>query len=244
MIVWLIALNIMTLGRLFAFQSDRSASWKRMVPAAIGQVAFLLVLLKLDRSGLFVIGCTLAANLVPLLSERSERWHVHLRLIIFVAYAAAVGFAQNRISPELHMDWIGPVIEFFERSIFAPPLAKIRPEHALALSLGFILCLEETNMLLRVLLKALEVNPPQQDQSTPPDPGSFLRGGLVGSIERMLIFVFVVHAAFNAISFVIAAKGIARFNEMTKSASSEYILIGTLLSALFAMALGLAAMQL
>ncbi len=99
-------------------------------------------------------------------------------------------------------------------------------------------------MLLRVLLNAFDVHPPQAvGADAAPDPGAYLRGGLVGSIERLLIFVFVVHAAYNAISFVIAAKGIARFHEMTKSASSEYILIGTLLSALIAMVIGLVALQ-
>ena len=79
------------------------------------------------------------------------------------------------------------LVEFIKQSIFAKQIARIEIEHALALALGLLLCLEEANMALRVLLKALDVNPPakEKDPAEPPDAGAYLRGGLIGSIERL-----------------------------------------------------------
>jgi hypothetical protein len=62
---------------------------------------------------------------------------------------------------------------------------------------------------------------------------------LVGAIERLLVYIFASNAAFNAIAFVITVKGIVRYQEIIKTHSAEYVLIGTLLSTLMAMLLGM-----
>lgn len=66
-------------------------------------------------------------------------------------------------------------------------------------------------------------------------------GRLIGFLERVLIFAFVVMGQWAAIGFLLAAKSIMRFND-TRSAKrpvSEYVLLGTLLSFGFAIATGL-----
>jgi len=55
----------------------------------------------------------------------------------------------------------------------------------------------------------------------------------------MLIYVFAANAAFNAIAFVITVKGIVRYQEIVKNHSAEYVLIGTLISTLMAMLIGM-----
>lgn len=58
-------------------------------------------------------------------------------------------------------------------------------------------------------------------------------GELIGRLERVLIFFFVLYGEITAIGFLVAAKSIYRFGELTNSENrkqAEYILIGTLYS--------------
>jgi hypothetical protein len=64
----------------------------------------------------------------------------------------------------------------------------------------------------------------------------------IGCLERILILIFVLLDQFEAIGFLIAAKSIFRFGELTSKKSreeAEYILIGTMISFVIAIALGL-----
>ena len=70
-------------------------------------------------------------------------------------------------------------------------------------------------------------------------PGGFPDGGkMIGRLERLLIFLFVLAAAPTAIGFLVTAKSILRFREIKDHNSqkqAEYIIIGTLMSFGFAL---------
>lgn len=53
---------------------------------------------------------------------------------------------------------------------------------------------------------------------------------MIGSIERVLIILFVWLGQYSAIGFLIAAKSVMRFPEMGKGNNAEYYLVGSLLS--------------
>ncbi|QMU64504.1 MAG: DUF3307 domain-containing protein [Flavobacteriaceae bacterium] len=58
-------------------------------------------------------------------------------------------------------------------------------------------------------------------------------GKYIGMLERLLVFIFIVINQWAAIGFLMAAKSIFRFGDLTSSKDrklTEYILIGTLLS--------------
>ena len=58
-------------------------------------------------------------------------------------------------------------------------------------------------------------------------------GKLIGMLERLFIFAFVVKGFWEGIGFLLAAKSIFRFGDLKESKDvklTEYILIGTLLS--------------
>lgn len=72
-------------------------------------------------------------------------------------------------------------------------------------------------------------------------------GRWIGYLERSLVLTFVLLDALSAIGFLITAKSILRFGEISDPANrkgAEYILIGTLISFLWAIGLGLAVRQL
>jgi len=67
-------------------------------------------------------------------------------------------------------------------------------------------------------------------------------GRYIGILERLFVFVFVVTNHWEAIGFLIAAKSVFRFGDLTSSKDrklTEYILIGTLLSFGLAILIGI-----
>ncbi|MGI6251488.1 MAG: DUF3307 domain-containing protein [Anaerolineaceae bacterium] len=62
-------------------------------------------------------------------------------------------------------------------------------------------------------------------------------GAAIGIMERLFTVIFAAFGQFSAFGFLMAAKSIARYDRITKdSAFSEYYLIGTLYSILYALA--------
>ena len=68
-------------------------------------------------------------------------------------------------------------------------------------------------------------------------------GKYIGILERLFVFFFIMTGNFASIGFLMAAKSIFRFGDLTKSNDrklTEYVLIGTLLSFGVAIATGFA----
>jgi Protein of unknown function (DUF3307) len=65
-------------------------------------------------------------------------------------------------------------------------------------------------------------------------------GKWIGIIERVIVLIFVLKGDYAAISLLLAAKGIIRFNEKDRpEIKTEYLVIGTLLSICIAIIAGL-----
>ncbi|MDX6747248.1 DUF3307 domain-containing protein [Polaribacter sp. PL03] len=67
-------------------------------------------------------------------------------------------------------------------------------------------------------------------------------GRYIGILERLFVFIFVITNHWEAIGFLLAAKSVFRFGDLTSSKDrklTEYILIGTLLSFGLAIIIGI-----
>ena len=65
------------------------------------------------------------------------------------------------------------------------------------------------------------------------------QGWVIGILERWLMFIVVVATDdLSALAFIIAAKGLARMKQLDDKQFAEYMLVGTLLSALSAVLVG------
>jgi len=84
--------------------------------------------------------------------------------------------------------------------------------------------------LVRAVLKKVKIEDAKIEKDN--------TGKLIGNIERVLLFLFILFDSLAAIGFVIAAKSIARFEELKHKKFAEYYLIGTLTSALIAIFMG------
>ena len=73
----------------------------------------------------------------------------------------------------------------------------------------------------------------------PADAGLKHAGLAIGILERIFVLTLVLYGQFTAIILVLAAKSIARFEDLKKREFAEYYLIGTFSSMLFALYVGL-----
>lgn len=96
--------------------------------------------------------------------------------------------------------------------------------------LSIVIILNPISVLMRTFLKTYEI---QVGDTYNNGEGLRNAGSLIGKLERLIIFTFILLNAYSAIGFVLVAKSIFRYENITKSSNqSEYYLVGTLLSSL------------
>jgi hypothetical protein len=107
---------------------------------------------------------------------------------------------------------------------------------ALLFLFAIIVLVNEANHLIRYILGLISTEPKYkiQDAASNADrkeiEQELYRGKIIGVIERILFFFFVITGNYASIAFILAAKGFTRYKEMDDKNFAEYVLIGTLLS--------------
>lgn len=99
-------------------------------------------------------------------------------------------------------------------------------EKALVLALAFVLLTYVTGVVMKVFLSRWEFTDFEGDSLKN-------AGWYIGVLERLFIFGFVFLNYWAGIGFLIAAKSIFRFSDLSRAKDrklTEYVLIGTLLS--------------
>ncbi len=103
---------------------------------------------------------------------------------------------------------------------------------------GILLVINEMNIVLRYILDVMGLQSLSAQEDKVSDE-EYSMGRLIGLLERIFIFIFVLLNQYSAIGFILAAKGVTRFNNFKDDRSfAEYVLIGTLLSTLLALIIG------
>lgn len=121
--------------------------------------------------------------------------------------------------------------------IFYYNYLNFKPHDFIRLIFASLLILRPANIIIK------ELNPhPLSDFSSAFSVKP--AGRYIGTLERIIVFVFVIVQQYSAIGFVFAAKTLTRFNKISEDQDfAEYYLIGTLLSLLIALAAGLLVAQ-
>lgn len=132
-------------------------------------------------------------------------------------------------------------------------LQQIDLKH-LAVVLAYLAVLKPSSIVIKQLLSPWsgEVLTSSAQPKHPNDPPTIsteaqqtlsLAGQRIGYLERVLILTFVLLNQFSAIGFLIAAKSIFRFGDLTKHQDrklTEYVLLGTFTSVTITITIGLA----
>ncbi len=97
-------------------------------------------------------------------------------------------------------------------------------DEILFIFLFFILLNKVGNLLVRKLLA---------DRKTT-DVSSFKNGKIIGILERVIVFLGIFIGEWSLVGIILALKTIARYKELDGKDNSEYFLIGTMASLLWA----------
>ena len=246
---FLYILNITLLARIIVFRGDAPAPWYRVLIAGIAQAAAAWLLIADLGAPLWTLISAYIALAVAV--EYLPRCRVISRLSLLVLFALVAAHLITLHQPQWR-SWLGDIRDWVRASLVFGKVARADWTRALIRISGLLLCFDESNMLVRVVLSAAGIRIPGTAPRMEPVPDAtatdqhnqLVRSAVIGNLERVLVFIFVLHGAFNAVPFIITAKGIVRFHELVKPEWAAYVLIGTLLSTLAAIGLGLAALQL
>lgn len=103
----------------------------------------------------------------------------------------------------------------------------------------YLLALKPSSILLGTFIA--KWTPKENDKNSLPNAGSW-----IGYLERILILTFMLVGCMEGIGFLLAAKSVFRFGELTKAREvkiTEYVMIGTLSSFTIAILLGAVAVK-
>jgi len=104
---------------------------------------------------------------------------------------------------------------------------------AVVIATAYVICLQPTGVLIKKIFMRIghqEFDNEEENKS----------GFLIGVLERICILTLAILGQFTAISFVVAAKSLARIKQLEDKDFAEKYLVGTLLSVVVALICGIA----
>lgn len=231
--------NIILFSRLiFTFRDE---------PISIKQISFISIiqvlgLLPFEFNFIFILLAFI------LLSINFSSWYLELKFdnfnlirllsFIFIIISLSIFF-----SPAIHLKFNESLLNFLQSltrfSGFLNLWGTFNWADFSPILSGALLVTNEANILIRFLFQVFTLAPERKKESdrkiiTIVDRRAYNAGRIIGVLERLLIYYFVLNNQFAAIGLIIAAKSFARFKDLEKREFAEYVLIGTLLSTLLA----------
>lgn len=121
--------------------------------------------------------------------------------------------------------------------------AFLSDPRVLAITLAFLFIMKPASFIIKVVISRW--TPRATPGKIQTEVESLENAGqLIGIMERLLILIFILLNRWEGIGFLLGAKSIFRFGDLTEAKDTrltEYVLIGTLLSFILAIVTGLAA---
>lgn len=237
---FLVFANLWLLARLVCLFRDEASPGRLWLGKTLVEVAVLLALYRGGVAWWGAVATVLVLNFLAYGLEQRRGRKDFSRLLLGAAGLAAwsVWFSPRlglAFRPELAV-WAARLESW---TAFAG-LARGLGDAWLQLVLfGLLLSANEANLVIRAVFDRLDLKPrsPRSD-ALAVDEGEFNRGRVIGMLERLLLYSFVLQAQYGAIGFVLAAKAFTRSKALDDRAFAEYVLIGTLLSAGLALLTG------
>ena len=135
----------------------------------------------------------------------------------------------------LHLVTIFVLVYLFFDTIF--DFAFVSNAHFLLLIICVAFLTLPTSIIMKIIFSKWNISKLTQDNESLKDAGKY-----IGILERLLVFIFILVGHWEAVGFLITAKSVFRFGDLTASKErklTEYILIGTLISFGIAIAISL-----
>lgn len=238
---FLIGANLVLLTRLFCLFKDepvpaRAWFWKTVI-----EVGALLACFEISGPLTGALALVAMANLVGARAERRARRRNLNRLLIGLAELAGLSLLfAPAAGIEFRPGWLELGWRLSEWTTLAPLLTGLAGLGVQLFLFGLLLSANEANLIIRTIFDWLDLKPRAQSEGKGVvDMGEFNRGRVIGLLERVLLYSFILQGQYGAIGFVMAAKAFTRFKALDDRSFAEYVLIGTLLSGGLALLFGL-----
>lgn len=133
----------------------------------------------------------------------------------------------------LHLSVIVGVVWVTHEYIAFPDCVNNVTETIIAVITGCLLCMKPANIVIKNALTGLGLS---VNSDTKSNDSLDKAGRWIGTCERLLVLALIMLGSYEAIAFIIAAKSILRYNQ---TGQTEYVLVGTLLSFVVAVVIGI-----
>ena len=232
--------NLCLFTRLLCLFRDDVAGAKVWRIKTLVEVGVVSVLFPIGTVWLAVILTLVGFNFVSYRAERRSRRKDLARLFLGAGELAVLSIW---LSPRFGLEFCPGVSTALTTlghwTAFTPfwhVLGSVRFELVL---FGLLLAANESNLVIRAVFDWLDLKPRSASSAVGVvDVGEFNRGRIIGILERVLLYGFVLQMQYGAIGFILAAKAFTRFKALDDRPFAEYVLVGTLLSACLALATG------
>ncbi|NHX36743.1 MULTISPECIES: DUF3307 domain-containing protein [Halolamina] len=231
------ALSLLLLGHVlgdFAFQTDELAAAKHRIRPLLTHVGIVFVAhvvaflpLLTAESALTVVAIGVVHFPIDAVSARIRQRRgssAQLFLADQLAHLLVILGAWTLVEPAA---WTLTPVLAGVGGLAALPWAQVTTG-AVYLA-AFVFAHDGGNAIVRGVLPDPDPAPNSEDELE--------AGSLIGSLERWVILFLGVAGLWGSVGLVVAAKSIARFEELKQQAFAEYFLVGTLSSVLVAIAL-------
>ncbi|MFU8861798.1 MAG: hypothetical protein ACNA8K_15390 [Cyclonatronaceae bacterium] len=224
-------LNLILLARLRLTFRDRGATiTDQVLLAAVPML--ILPFLQIGTAWFILLAWLL---LVPGLTYLSERVSQNLNrnrgllLLLHILVAGMLSSAFPNLQPGLLTD---DLLKIIHQNFL--PIASVNWLGVHVVLFGLLLIVNEMNIIIRYLMEIMNLKPLPREVAGF-DEQDYNTGRVIGLLERIFIYILVLAGQFTAVGFILTAKGIIRYPELKNKTFAEYVLIGTLLSALSAL---------
>lgn len=232
--------NVILLGRLVVHFHDDAANRRAWVIKGAIELIVLVAFYQLSWPIAGAAVTTIFFNLRALRGEARPGSRNLARLLLGLFELAALSIWFTRASGAGFRPAFATVgAQLPSWTALATPLVAMGSYPFHLFCFGLLLAANEANLAIRAVFDRLDLKPRKSAaDGSLVDVGELNRGRIIGMLERSLLYVFILQGQFGAIGFVLAAKAFTRFKALDDRSFAEYVLIGTLLSASLALAIG------
>lgn len=232
--IFLGIINLILLSRLRLILRDDGISLSDML--IMGGIPLLaLPFLQINSSWFLLLIYLLAYPPLMFYTERLTKKRNRNRGLFLLLHFLVIGLLCSPLFSLAANSIPESVIGFIDRVMVLHATVPIEMVTTVQLVIfGFLMVLNEANIILRYLLQIMGLES-LGTKGEEVDQKEYNTGRVIGLLERIFVFLFVLLNQYTAIGFILAAKGVARFQDFKSRTFAEYVLIGTLLSALLSM---------
>lgn len=231
-LLFLFIMNLVLLSRLKLVFKDEGAATGEVIRIMLIPLAGLLFLQ--INTGWVILLLYLLISLLPVIAveHRPDHRLNRNRALTLGMHLIAIAAISGLLDA-------GPLAsdarQLAERFLLADtPISEAGVLHAQLLAFGVLMIINEMNIVLRYLLVLFGLEP-LSEEGQHIDRREYNTGRVIGMLERLFVFIFILCNQYGAVGIILGTKGIARFPDFKNRAFAEYVLIGTFISTLLAM---------